>query len=93
MIKAGGWCSQHHPRPPFRGRVRPLISCAYPARHQVPRLVHASHPRLVPASFMPSLADHKSSRSTKLDRGAELTRVSKKSATDRYRLLPEHMTR
>ena len=56
MIKAGGWCSQHHPRPPFRGRVRPLISRAYPAGHQVPRLVHATHPRLVPAAFILSLA-------------------------------------
>jgi hypothetical protein len=33
----------------IRGRVRPLISLAHPAPNQVPRLVRATPPRLVPA--------------------------------------------
>jgi hypothetical protein len=33
----------------IRGRVRPLISLAYPAQDQVPRLVRAAHTGLVPA--------------------------------------------
>jgi hypothetical protein len=32
----------------IRGRVRPLISPTHPAPNQVPRLVRAAHPRLVP---------------------------------------------
>jgi hypothetical protein len=67
------------PSAAFQRRVRPLISRADPVRHQVPRLVHAAHLRLVPRASVLCLAGHKSSRSSKLDRGVELTKVSNRA--------------
>jgi hypothetical protein len=56
--------------------VCPLIALAYPAPKQVPRLVRAAPPRLVPAAWLLSLAEHTSSRSSKLGQGAKLNEVS-----------------
>jgi hypothetical protein len=62
---------QHQPSAAsFRGRVRPLISLAHPAPNQVPRLVCAAPPRLVPADWVLSLTrTHSNSSSSKLAPG------------------------
>jgi hypothetical protein len=74
------------------GRVRPLISLAYPAPNQVPRLVRAAPPQLV-HSLGTVFTRAQQLQLVEAWRGAKLIRVSKKSATDRHGLLPEHLAR
>jgi hypothetical protein len=76
-----------------RGRVRPPISLAHPSQDQVPRLVRAAPPRLVPTVSVLSFAQDTATPVSRLGQGAKPNGVSKKSATHRHAMPPEHTMR
>ena len=77
----------------IRVRVHLLISLAYPAPNQVPRLVWAAHPPLVLQSRYCLGQDTAAPVRRSSTQGAQLIRVSKKSATDRHGIPPERPMR
>jgi len=77
----------------IRERVRPLISLTYPVPNQVPRLVHSALTQLVPTACMLSLNRTQQLQLVEARTGHPLSGVSKKSATERHGMPPEHPAR
>jgi hypothetical protein len=77
----------------IKGRVRPPISLAYPAPNQVPRLVRAAPPGLVPAIWVLSSSRTQQLPFVEAQPGRHADQRQQKSATDLTGYHPEHPTR